>query len=454
MRLNFSVVFKSLCGVIGVVAIFLLLTASGFSEQFPDVTAILWIVGVVFVLYNAASQIIFTKNDAIVFFSSLTVRIGYMIYKFGFRNLAEPKLSEDANRFWKVARMYYEGDFSVDYTPYPHVLNAQFHVFGSNILCCIMVNVALVMVMALLYFSLMDMLQIRGRGRQLGAFIVCFMPYSFIISTSLLREAIYYCFIMASFVLYVKYIICEKHRFFYYSVLLLIPVLYMHIGYFPIVFAYLIDMYRNEKIRTKKQLFYRCLLVGLIVLFVGTVLGFNSMRYLVGSSGGIEGILNKLLDGTPGETTIQAGSRYLAGVRITSIGTLILYAPLKWFFYLFSPLPVNWRGLSDIISFLFDGFIHFLVIIGGIKYIMQKKEITSGHCEWNKKRICSVALWAVVLCAGVFGLGTATAGTAMRHRAVMIGIEAVIVAIAVSGKSAFLNSDAKKLERKSVFRNN
>lgn len=45
-----------------------------------------------------------------------------------------------------------------------------------------------------------------------------------------------------------------------------------------------------------------------------------------------------------------------------------------------------------------------------------------------------MGLWQILLCAVVFGLGTTTAGTAIRHRDVLLPIEVFILAICLQNK--------------------
>src|SRR5690606_28485051 len=58
------------------------------------------------------------------------------------------------------------------------------------------------------------------------------------------------------------------------------------------------------------------------------------------------------------EIFAEGGSVYLASFSGLSGIAALLVAPLKMFYFLFSPLPLDWRGGGDIVSFLFDSTVY------------------------------------------------------------------------------------------------
>lgn len=216
----------------------------------------------------------------------------------------------------------------------------------------------------------------------------------------------------------------------YLAIVFLIPVLVLHIGYFPIAAVYIIDIFLHEKLRSKKDLLNRLIIIVAFIIFILFASQLNSIGYLT-KGNGLVGIINKIVGANSDEVMGEAGSRYLARLKITSIPTFIFYSPIKWFFYMFSPLPTNWRGVTDIAVFLLDGCVHFVCLWKALRSISYLK---IGNVNGNLNmiiRIIQTGFWAVVLCGFVFGLGTSTAGTAIRHRAVMIGIESLIFGLSI-----------------------
>ena len=280
--------------------------------------------------------------------------------------------------------------------------------------------------MVLLVVEVMNRFGIEGRSRLFAVIAAALLPYGIQVCNSILREAIYFAFITGSFVGYVRYLQTRKPVKIFLAILLLIPVLFLHSGYFPIALIYLIDLFAHEKVKTRTDLLNRVLIIIAFAAFVIYSSGLSSMGYLTNGKG-IEGIINRITGANSEEFMGEAGSRYLAGIRITSIPTFLLYAPLKWVYYMFSPLPTNWRGLTDVFVFLVDGLVHLLVVVSSVVCIRRiKRSNTDGKHELLL-RIVRVGFWSVVSCGFVFGLGTSTAGTAIRHRDVLIGIEAILI---------------------------
>ena len=418
------------------------MTAAGISDAMPEVMAILWLAASIITIYTASNRQLRTGNDRIFFWLSFLISVFMVFNKYGFTNWDAPTLSKDASGFWNVANQYYQGNYGRVYTMFPYILNVEFKIFGTNIICCMIVNVTLMMLMRSLAFATMNELNISGRCRFLGSLFVCLLPYTFIMVAQLWRESIYFFFIMLSFTAYVRYVKSERKSQLYLAVLSLLPVLFLHIGYFPIAVVYFFDFFKNEKIEKKQDLLKSILLVLLFFSFVFVSSSFNSISYLTGKSRSIEGLIARfsgdIVGGTVERIVEDASSRYLAGVRIRSISALLIYGPLKWLFYLGSPLPMNWRGISDIVAFFFDGVFHLTVLVVGIHGVIQlKRDVRMGDYKQECRgdlRILQTGLWAVALCAFVFGVGTGTAGTAMRHRDVMIGMESVLLAMSVENR--------------------
>lgn len=100
------------------------------------------------------------------------------------------------------------------------------------------------------------------------------------------------------------------------------------------------------------------------------------------------------------------GSAYLTWINASSIGQVILWSPLKAFYFLFSPVPLDWRGLSDVFTFAIDSFSYIWCVISILKNARKSK---------YKELIISVSIGIIAL-VFAFGIGTWTAGTAVRHR--------------------------------------
>ena len=414
--------------------IMFILTISGISDNSPEVVFFIYLIGLVLFLLLASDGILVSSNDRIIFWGATFLKVAYALYRFPLGKIADPALGGDAGGFWRTAVQYYEGNFSRVYTPFPHILNFEFHIFGKNVLCCCVTNIVLSMLMVLFVIKIMNDFEIYGSGRFWAVFLSAFLIWGIIVCNSIWREAVYFALITGSFVEYIDFVFSKRHWKLFISCMLMIPVLILHIGYFPIVAVYIIDYFHHEKVRNKRDLVNRSMIIIIFAIFIVFATKLNSVNNAYVSAG--YRFVERLSGGESSAGYYEeAGSRYLAGFRIVSLPTLVLYSPLRLFFYLFSPLPTNCRGLTDIVSFLLDSCVHILYFVLSIRGIrsIKKFEINDKTDKTiNTVRILKAGLWAVLLCGFLFGLGTSTAGTAIRHRDVMIGIESIQIGISLS----------------------
>ena len=431
MRLIVGYKTKVLIYLVVFCLVIMVMTTIGFSEMAPITISFLYLLGMIVFLAAISNSTLKNSYDIVLFWGSFFIKILYALYRFPLADIANPSLSGDAGGFWRTAGEYYEGDFGRVYTPFPYILNCEFHIFGKNVICCCITNIVLSMIMVAIVIYSMNRLGIYGKSRIYAALCSAFLPYTIIVSNSILRESLYFAFISASFISYIHYIQMRRQKYIYLAILLLIPVLILHIGYFPIAAVYLVEMLTHETIKTKRGFLNKIIIILGFIVFVFFASQLNSVGYLT-EGNGIIGIINKIMGANSDEVMGTAGSRYLAELKITSITSFVLYSPLKWCYFMFSPLPNNWRGIEDALAFICDGFIHLACIWITIRSIQKQKHNCLEGRHDSIIRIMRTGLWSVILCGFVFGLGTSTAGTAIRHRDAMIGIEAILIGISLT----------------------
>lgn len=328
------------------IVISILITKFGLSDKYPESMALVWGVVITIWLFTLAFSYMHYKYEIVFFSISYIINLLYHCYLIKGNSLQNPDLSGDASGFWQVANQYYEGFFNRVYTKLPYIINAEFHVFGVNYFCCILINIAMSMITIIITTNVLRKLSLSRTTRLFLTLLIGLFPFSFIMSTSLWREPIYLLCLTASFAIFCDYVVSNNKVLFYVALILLMPVLFMHIGYFPIIVVYFYMFFVIQKIKTKKE--FIKMLLQIVVLFIVcvVVMGFDSISYIVGKgSGGIEGMMEALIDDG---TVSTGGSAYLTNIQANTLGKVIIYAPLKWFYYSFSPLMSNWRGISDI----------------------------------------------------------------------------------------------------------
>ncbi len=119
---------------------------------------------------------------------------------------------------------------------------------------------------------------------------------------------------------------------------------------------------------------------------------------------------------------------YLEGLVPTSITSLIIYTPLRAFYFFFSPLPWMISNSADLVGFL-DAFLYgvfFLYAAVGLLQIRKKDKNTS------------VALLLIMIIFTVaFAWGTSNYGTAIRHRQKIVWLMISLASIGISGSKMF-----------------
>lgn len=420
-----------------IVFLLMILNIIGLGQSSPEMMGLAFFVSITFILFHSAKKILSNSSEKIIFWLSYILKIGYLVYIIHGVTLGNPSLDSDAGRFWDVASMYYHNDFQVKYTAFPYLLNWEFHIFGKNIACCLLVNIFSTMITVLIIFDLLNKLGVGRRARLISGSIICFMPYIIVTSLSLLRESYYLIFIAFSELLFYIHLKYKDKAYLFLAVMSTLPVLIMHIGYFPLPMLYFIfSMKHNNYRRRNEQLYLLCEFIVLL-LFIYLVTNLNSVSYIFNNNtSSVEDLLKKISGKTYHYSTLNAGSVYLIDMQVSSWDQAILFFIMKVIYYLFSPLPTNWRGFIDVGAFVFDSLIHFYVLIIGIKFFYAKKKASglNNGCSNIERCMVWIGLWQILTCAVVFALGTSTAGTAIRHRDALVAIEVVILAISLNTK--------------------
>lgn len=123
-----------------------------------------------------------------------------------------------------------------------------------------------------------------------------------------------------------------------------------------------------------------------------------------------------------GSTVERGGSSYARYVGNSSNPlNMIIYTIPRIIYFLFSPFPWQWRGISDVIAFVFSAVFYFI----SVKNIIQ--ELFNG--EFKNKNVAILFLIIALCGTFVFAWGTTNTGTASRHRDKMIILYSVLYAI-------------------------
>ena len=271
---------------------------------------------------------------------------------------------------------------------YSQVLGVVYYFFGPYRFFGQYLNVAFVVLAATKLIDIAELLKIKDKNTILMIFLWLFMPIPFLMGYALIREGSMYYLIVLGVYHFLKWF--EKYNPIY-IVLTILPIyiasLY-HEGALYILPAMLYAFLFYDKKREKIN-FNFINIMFLIVAVIGAIIIVTQNA-------------DSFIDKTNAET--GGGSTYLAALEINSPLQFIMYAPIKGFYLLYSPMPWLIRGGLDIPTFVFD-----TCLWGYATYNILR--------NFRKIDTKYKMLFLAILVAGmVYGMGTHNTGTAMRHR--------------------------------------
>lgn len=298
---------------------------------------------------------------------------------------------------------------------YSQVLGVVYYFFGPYRFFGQYLNVVFVVLAATKLIDIAELLKLKDKNTILMISLWLFMPIPFLMGYALIREGSMYYLIILGVYHFLKWF--EKYNPIY-IVLTILPIyiasLY-HEGALYILPAMLYAFLFYDKKREKIN-FNFINIMFLIVAVIGAIIIVTQNA-------------DSFLDKTNAET--GGGSTYLAALEINSPLQFIMYAPIKGFYLLYSPMPWLIRGGLDIPTFVFD-----TCLWGYATYTILR--------NFRKIDTKYKMLFLAVFVAGmVYGMGTHNTGTAMRHRNKFMSLMLVSY---IGVKDKYL--DSKKEEEK------
>ena len=263
---------------------------------------------------------------------------------------------------------------------------------------------------------------IEERFVKISTLILCFEPNLIIFSGGLLREAWVEFFTTVS----LFYFLCWYKKgdlyCFVLSLLFLLGGSYMHGGTIGVAVGYFLvfTLYnRSENIfKLNMRSWFAIIAILAFSVFLSNYMNvFGSKFEGIDSENAAEVLMSSY------EKTEKGGSDYLLWLPVSNFTGAVIFSPLKMFYFLFSPVPWEWRGFKDILAFFIDSIWYVMLCWGIYK--------SKPNAFYMVKKGLVISLLAVVF---IFGLGVSNAGTAMRHRAKLLSFIVVTFCISKSEK--------------------
>ena len=365
---------------------------------------IILITSLVFIL--AITKNVKKKSEFLVLVGGYLLRVGLMFWDYYCRNIFKlPNVGYDADFY------HYKGTIAMnDYSAmksdkYAQVLGFLYNRFGIARLIGQYFNILLSITAIILMLKMIEMLNVNNKARFIALQLASFLPNFAIINSALLRETPIIFLLTLSLYFFIKWWKNGKIGYVAIAIVISIIAAYFHSGAIaPILgYAIIVSLYDRKnasfKINTKTIVAVSVFLIGFSILFSLTSDTVFSKYTRYDSA---EEITEHVGEGD-GDSGYEVG--FSTG---NATADMVINTPFRIFYFIFSPVPWNWRGLQDIIAFVFSAMFF------GMCYILSAFIILDKNIK-NKAPVIAFLILAIST-ALLFAWGVQNAGTALRHR--------------------------------------
>lgn len=314
-----------------------------------------------------------------------------------------PDAGTDDDGFYNASlNLYNENYFGFSQDIYGGVfsklLSLLYFFIGSSRLSAQYFNVLLSLIALIIIIRSLQNYRISKKNITVVALLMCLMPNAILVNSILRRETV----IELCLALSIYWLSNWSHDNSIKNALLsIIMIMIASLFHTAFIFGALIlivyyTLYDRKRQRVyfsiKKTSKFIIILICAILAGISFLSLFNNKLTAVSDMDDIYSVASRS----------KGNSVYLENYKINNFGQLILFTPLKLFYFLFSPVPWRFRGIMDVVSFIFDVMIYIILIF---KVFQYKKD------SYSKLYLCMFILLSIV-----FAIGTFNSGTAIRHR--------------------------------------
>lgn len=308
---------------------------------------------------------------------------------------------------------------------YANFLGFVFRIFGDQRILAQYINVLLGMCIIILTYKILILLDVNKNTQKIIMLLIVFFPQAIIFSAILLRENLVSLGLIFVVYYFIRWYKNGNIADMIFSYVWLLIATYFHSGVFaaflPLALVYSFYDHKSNILKPSKKSFL--LLVFFSIMTVALYLALGNI--LLSKFGGNIDLTSDKSYQVISFSNPEVGSRYLTWIQYNNIFDIIIYSPLKVFYFLFSPIPLDWRNVMDVITFAMDSLVYLILcifIIRNMKYMGERK-------------IMILTLAAIfIIIAITFAYGTIAAGTAVRHRNKIYCILLIIFAVVANNR--------------------
>lgn len=259
-----------------------------------------------------------------------------------------------------------------------------------------------------------ELLKVDNQNVRTTMWIVSLLPNFAILSSIFLRESVVTMFISISLYEYVRWMKTKRERHFLLALVCIFAASRFHSGSIAAAVGYLLSRLIYNKKTGKLSLSFGSIFTSTFLLLASIfVLNKYGDKFL-GKFSSVDSLSD--IAGTYS----RGGASYAQYVGNSNNPlNMVIYTIPRIVFFLFSPMPWMWRGISDIIAFCFSSCFYLWTICSFISFLRRGEQ---------ENRALVITLFIVAMCAAfVFGWGVSNSGTACRHREKMEVVWAVLL---------------------------
>ncbi len=264
--------------------------------------------------------------------------------------------------------------------------------------------------------------------KQLCVYLICLLPNYMLLSVALLRETIISFFFALSILYFIRWFTKSRGEIaFLQSILFAFVASMFHGAVGLVVVIYIMFRFIYNPQKQNFVLYYKNIIYAFLFLVV-FVAGYKFFGTYI-----FKKVIDKLEydddDDDPITRNYRGGSSY--GQYVGDARTparVIKYAIPRFVYFMFSPLPWQWRNVVDVLSFISSSFVYMCIFISTIKFILK------AHFGDKRRNLLLVLFVATMIMASIFSWGCTNTGTALRHRDKFIVLYMVMLALCAKMK--------------------
>ncbi len=382
------------------------------------VTVLMWLPFYSAIVFFVFSKLQLGKGILILSYASWLIRLVMIPLDIYF----EIARSGDQLSFLLSGKNIILGNDFLERTGFGRLIACEFRIFGISDYLPRSTNSFIVMLGIAAAMRSMEKLNLEKKTIKICSAILLLSPFTILFSITALRDPLYFFSISCSLLIFIDWIKEKKLKYLILATLVMTPSVILHSGNICVVFPYALLFFvympgkRTNKYAIRVLLILGCILASMVLFSTRRDLGYFTALQ---NKNGLYAGFKAFIDRSNVANVQEARSAYLVWtIDFVNTWQILLYTPLRMIYVLLSPMIWDISTFSDLIAFSMDSLI-FLAFIGiQIVYFVKRFKTPTPlkKVDYDKYMFLKCGNWIVFVFSVLFGWGTVTAGTAIRHR--------------------------------------